>query len=349
MTSPVSEGAHDTTVRPLTGTRRFATLLTAGTAAVLVLTVLSILVGARALSPDQVIEALEGTGDAVVTSVVWDMRVPRTLAALVAGVALAVSGALIQALTRNPLADPGILGVNAGAAFFVTAGVGLWHISSAAAYVWLAFAGAAIATLLVYGIGSAGRGRSDPMRLVLAGVAIGAVLSGITNALTLFSPETFDKIRGWSAGAVTGVDLASLAQVSPYLLVGVVVAFAVSPRLNAIALGDDIATAQGVSILASRVWTITAITLLAGGATALCGPIAFVGLMVPHISRWLLGPDQRRIVLLSCLLGPLLLLVSDILGRVVMRPGEIPVGFVTAFVGAPALILLVRRRKASRL
>jgi iron complex transport system permease protein len=275
--------------------------------------------------------------------------VPRTVVAVVVGSSLGVAGALIQALTRNPLADPGILGVGSGAAFAVTLGVGVFGVASISGYVWFAFLGALVVTIAVYAIGSAGRGGADPMRLVLAGVALGAVLSGLTSAMTLLDPEVFDKMRGWGAGTVVGRSLELVVPVLPFLAIGMVLALLMARPLNAIALGEQLASALGANVLRTRILVIVAVTLLAGGATAIAGPIGFVGLMVPHVARWIAGPDQRWIIAYTMVLAPLLLIVADIAGRLIMRPAEIPVGIVTAFVGAPVLVVLIRRRKVSGL
>ncbi|MCJ1708505.1 iron ABC transporter permease [Microbacterium sp. VKM Ac-2923] len=314
-----------------------------------VLLLLSVAVGSKDIALGTVVDALvhnTGNGDAYV---VWDLRVPRTVVGLSIGVALGVAGALIQALTRNPLADPGILGVDAGAAFFVTLGIAVFGVTSVGGYVWFAFAGALVVTLVVYVIGSGGRGGADPLQLTLAGVALGAVLSGIVTAMVLIDPATFDQMRGWNAGSIVGRGWDILLPVAPFLLIGVVVALLATPSLNAIALGDDLATSLGANITRTRVLVVVAVTLLAGGSTAIAGPVGFVGLMVPHVARWFTGPDQRWILAYTLLLGPSLVLAADIIGRVIVRPGEIPVGIVTAFLGAPVLILLVRRRKVSGL
>lgn len=328
--------------------RRFLGLLAAA-ALLMILLLLSIAVGSKDIPPGVVIESLlnnTGQGDAYV---IWDMRIPRTTVGFAVGVALGVAGALIQALTRNPLADPGILGVNAGAAFFVALGIAVFGVTSISGYVWFAFAGALIVTVVVYVIGSAGRGGADPVQLTLAGVAIGAVLSGIVAAMVLMDPQTFDRMRNWHAGSIVGRGWNVLLPVLPFLILGVILAIAASASLNAIALGDDLAKSLGVNITRTRILVIVAVTLLAGGATAIAGPIGFIGLMVPHIARWIVGPDQRWILAYTLILAPSLVLTADILGRIVIRPGEFPVGIVTAFVGAPVLILLVRRRKASGL
>ncbi|MCR1782566.1 iron chelate uptake ABC transporter family permease subunit [Nocardioides carbamazepini] len=306
------------------------------------------MIGSTAIAPSVVWDALFHPSDDIDQFAIRDYRLPRTVVGLVVGAALGLSGALIQALTRNPLADPGILGVHAGASFAVTVAVGVLGVRDIGGYMWFAFAGALVVTITVLGLGSTRRGQS-PVVLVLAGVCVGAVLGGAREALQLTDPDAFDALRSWNAGSVVGRPLDLVWPILPFFAVALVLAFAVSGPLNAMALGDELALAQGVRLVRTRVFAIVALTLLAGGATAIAGPIGFVGLMIPHVARWIVGPHQRWIFAYSVLLAPILLLASDILGRVVMHPSEIPVGVVTAFVGAPVLIVLVRRTKASGL
>lgn len=312
------------------------------------LLVLSLLVGAKEIPPAVVWDALFHPSDEIDQFAIRDYRLPRTMVGLVVGMALGLSGALIQALTRNPLAEPGILGVNAGASFAVAIAVGVIGVNDIRGYMWFAFAGALVVTIMVMLLGSTRRGQSSVL-MVLAGVSIGAVLTGATSALTLTDPDAFDQMRSWRVGSILGRPLDMIWPLLPPLALGLVFAFAAANSLNAMALGDDLAVAQGVRLARTRMLTVAAITLLAGGATAIAGPIGFVGLMVPHVARWITGPHQRWIFAYSVLLAPSLLLTSDILGRIVMSPSEVPVGIVTAFVGAPVLIALVRRKNASGL
>lgn len=310
---------------------------------------LSVIIGARPIPLADLMLALRGAGDPTVQDIVWSLRIPRTVVGLVVGAALGVCGALIQAYTRNPLADPGILGVNAGAGFAITIGIGAFGVTSPSGYVWFAFGGALAATVLVYLIGNAGRGAATPAKLTLAGVAIAAVLGGVGSMLTLKNRELFASTLTWSVGSIGGRSMEVVGTVVPFVVIGLVLAFAMARPLNALALGDDLGQSLGVQVQRTRILTIASITLLAGGATAIAGPIAFVGLMVPHAVRWFTGPDQRWIVPYSIVAAAVLLLVSDILGRLVLPNGELAVGLVTAFVGAPVLVVLVRRRKASGL
>lgn len=315
--------------------------------ALAIVCIASIFFGSQRIDVDEVwLGLITGQGDP--GAIVQGMRVPRTLIGLAVGAALGIAGALIQGFTRNPLADPGILGVNAGASLGVTIGVAFFGLSAASGYIWFSFAGAIVATVLVYLIGSAGRSAPDPLRMTLAGVALGAVMGGVVAAIGLLNPRAFDAIRTWNAGSLTALT-PDVHTVIPFLLVGLVLAFCLAPSLNALALGDELATALGSRVVLTRVLSIVAVTLLCGAATAAAGPIAFVGLMVPHAVRWFVGPHQGWILLGTLFAAPLLLLTADVVGRSVLRSGELPVSVMTALIGAPVLIALVRRRKASGL
>lgn len=323
--------------------------LAALTVALLLAVTAGLAVGAANIPLSDVSAALRGDGSEQTTLVVRDLRLPRTLIGLTAGLALGVAGALVQAVTRNPLADPGILGLNAGAAFAVAVGTGVVGLSGSLDTLGLAFFGALLATVVVYAIGSTGRGGGSPVRLTLAGVALGAVLSGATRAIVLTDRESYAGMTAWESGRLVDRDAGLLVFAAPFVLVGVVVALGISSALNAIALGDDLAASLGVNVVVIRMLAMLAITLLAGSATALAGPISFVGLMIPHAVRWIVGPDQRWIIGYSVLAAPTLLVLADVVGRLLIRPGEVAAGIVTALVGAPVLIWLVRHRKAVEL
>ncbi len=311
---------------------------------------LSLMVGAKQISFSEVWSALFSSSGGYDYSIVHESRIPRTVIAIAVGPAFGLAGAVIQALTRNPLADPGILGVNAGSAFAVAIAVGVFSLSSVSSYVWFALAGAFIATIAVYLIsGGAGKKSPTPAQITLAGVAIAAALNGVTTALTLMYQRSFSGMLSWRVGSLARKSLEDLGAVAPFLITGVLIALLISPALNAIALGDDRATSLGVKVGRIRILGLVAVTLMAGGATAIAGPIVFIGLMVPHCVRWFVGPDQPWIFIYSIVVAPLILLLSDIIGRVVMSPSEVAVGIVTGFVGAPILLLLVRRRKTSGL
>ncbi|WP_110030608.1 FecCD family ABC transporter permease [Hoeflea marina] len=331
-------------------TRRRVLLMASGCAVLLLVCIASLIAGARTVSISTVAAALfaydGGNADHIAIA---DYRLPRTLLGLMCGAAFGVSGALMQATTRNPLADPGLLGVNAGAAFFVTVAAGVFGVQAMGAQLGFAFLGAIAATLMVHALGSVGRDGATPLRLLLAGVAITAVLGGFGQAVTLLNPMAFDSLRVWMIGSLAGRDTGVVYAVAPFIVAGLMLALLVSPSMNAIALGEDQARALGTRIAGSRLMAAVSVTLLAGAATAAVGPIGFVGLMAPHVVRWLFGPDQRLVVAGTMVFAPILLISADILGRFLLRPGELEAGIVTAFVGAPVLILLVRRSKVSRL
>ncbi|WP_329023304.1 FecCD family ABC transporter permease [Streptomyces sp. NBC_00690] len=328
---------------------RFLVLL-AAIAVLIAMAVLSVMVGARGIAPGTVWDALFRFDPSIDEHVmVRDLRVPRTVIGLVVGAALGLCGALIQAFTRNPLADPGVLGVNAGAGFAVTFAVAVLGLTDPAQFVWFALAGAFGLTVLVYTLGSLGADRATPVKLTLAGVALTAVFSGLTSALTLKSLATLDLMRFWGVGSIGGRNLDILSIAGPLIGAGLLIGLLTARSLNALALGDDNARALGVPLGVTRVGVVLSVTLLAGTAVAVAGPIAFVGLMVPHVVRWFTGPDQRWILPLTILVAPAFLLAADVVGRVVMPSGELRVGLVTALVGAPVLVALVRRRNVSGL
>ncbi|QBS40720.1 Fe(3+)-siderophore ABC transporter permease [Nocardia sp. CS682] len=308
---------------------------------------LSLMIGTKAIPAGQVWDALWNASESADALVITEYRVPRTLLGLLAGLALGVAGCLMQGLTRNPLADPGLLGINAGAAFVIAMAVAFLGVTEITSYVWFGFIGAAVASVVVYRLGTAGRQGTDPVRLTLAGVAITAVLSGLTKGLILLNPKAFDHMRNWDAGALTGRGYDVITGATPFILLGLVAAVIAARSLNAVALGDDLAHALGVHIRRTRLLTVTSLTLLCGTATAAVGPITFVGLAVPHIARWIVGPDQRWVIAYSMLLAPILVLGADMLGRVLVRPDEVAAGLVTAFLGAPILIWLARRTRVS--
>jgi iron complex transport system permease protein len=325
--------------------RRAVGLVIAITALVVV-TALSIAIGTRSIPLGTVLHELvryDGSDDGVI---IRSVRIPRTLLGLAVGAALGLAGAVMQALTRNPLADPGLLGVNAGASAAVVTGIGVLGLTSPSAYVWLALLGAGLAATVVYALGSTGRASATPVRLALAGTAVSAALGAVVSGLVLTDPDTFDAFRFWSVGSLAGRDLHVLAAVAPFLLAGAVIALGLGRPLNALALGEDTGRSLGAHLGRTRILGGLAVTLLCGAATAATGPIGFVGLTVPHVARAITGPDQRWVLPYSMVLAPTLLLGADVIGRVIARPGEVEAGIVTAFVGAPIFIYLVRRKLA---
>jgi iron complex transport system permease protein len=281
--------------------------------------------------------------------IVRSLRIPRTITGLLVGAALGLAGTVMQGVARNPLADPGILGVEAGAALFVVIAIHSFGVATLIGYVWFAFVGAAVASVLVYAVGSLGREGATPVKLALAGAAITAFLGSITTAILLFDVATLDQYRFWAVGSLAGRDGRIATQVAPFIAVGAVMALSSGRSLNSLALGDDVARSLGQRIGLARLFSAAAIVLLVGGATAAAGPIAFVGLTVPHVARAITGPDYRWVLPYSMVLAPILLLTADVTGRMVARPAEVQVGIITALIGAPFFIALVRRRKLAEL
>jgi len=309
---------------------------------------LSLLVGARSLPASVIVDALSGTCQSADCTIVLDARLPRTLAGLLAGAALGMAGALMQTLTRNPLADPGLLGVNAGASFAIVLGAALFGFSSPTEQLLMAFCGALAAALIVAFTGSQGGGQLSPIRLTLAGVALGAVLEGLSNGIALLNPDVYDRLRFWQAGSLDIRTLDTLQLVAVPVIVAGVVALLLSRALNSLSLGSDTATALGSRVARTQLIGLLAITVLCGSATAVVGPIAFIGLMMPHMARWLVGADHRWSLPVTLLATPVLLLFADIIGRLLV-PGELRVSVVSAFIGAPVLIILVRRQRGGSL
>lgn len=340
--------ATEALVTPASLRRKRVLGLSALAAALVVVLLASLAVGARPLTFAEIATALVPPYAADPTDadlIVRDLRLPRTLLGLVTGIALGLAGALIQGHTRNPLADPGILGVSAGAACAVVLAIALLGVTSASGYVWFALAGALVASVLVFWLSSLGGPTTSPVSLVLGGAAVAAFLSSITSAVVLLDQGTLDSFRFWVVGSVAGRGLEVLGPLTPFFVLGIVLALASAPGLNLLSLGEDVARSLGTNVALNRVVGVAAISLLAGAATAACGPIGFVGLVVPHVARAFTGPDYRWLLPCAAVVGAILLTVCDVVGRVVARPGELQAGIVLALVGAPFFIALVRRRK----
>ncbi|GEB52977.1 MULTISPECIES: FecCD family ABC transporter permease [Streptomyces] len=311
----------------------------------LLVVVLSLAVGARQLSLGEAWSGLVDSGSATWT-VVHEMRLPRTLLGLLAGVALGLAGGVMQALTRNPLADPGLLGINAGAAAAVVTAISFFGVAGYTGYIGFAFLGAAAVSVLVYAVGG-GRG-ATPARLALAGTALNAALISYVNAVQLLDTASLDRMRFWMVGSLSRAQESTVVAALPFIAAGALVALALARPLNALALGDDAARALGSRPGRTRGGAIVAVTLLCGAATAACGPIVFVGLMVPHMVRAFTGPDQRWMLPYCAVLSPVLLLGADVIGRVLGRPGELQVGIVTVVLGGPVFLYFVRRRRVAQ-
>lgn len=316
-------------------------------ATLLVLAVLmaaSVTIGSRDVDLTDILAALGGSTDGFGPAAVAK-RIPRTLLAVATGAALGISGAVMQGVTRNPLADPGILGINAGASLAVVVGIASFGLTSASSYIWVAIAGAAATAALVYTLGSLGRDGASPLKLALAGAATGAALTSLISAVVLPRSDIGDSVRSWQIGGVGGGSYASLQQVAPFLIVGLVIALLGARGLNTLALGDDLAAGLGERVALTRAIAALSAVVLCGAATAVTGPIGFVGLVVPHACRLLIGVDHRWLLPFSAVVGAALLTAADVLGRIVARPSELDVGIITALIGAPVFIAIVRRQK----
>ncbi|OLT36990.1 iron ABC transporter permease [Actinomadura sp. CNU-125] len=332
---------------PPSGPRRPARAagLLGAAALLLVIVLLSLAIGAKPLSLGEAWNGLiDPASDAY--TVVHEMRLPRTLLGLLAGTALGLAGAVMQALTRNPLADPGILGINAGAAAVVVSAISFLGITSFTGFVWFAFAGAGLVAVLLYAVGG-GRG-ATPARLALAGSALNAALFSYVNAVQLLDTASLDRMRFWTVGSLAAAQDYTVVRVAPFVAAGLVMALLLARPLNAMAMGEDAARALGAPAARARGAAIVTVTLLCGAATAACGPIVFVGLMVPHFVRALTGPDLRWLLPYCAVLSPALMLGADVLGRVVVRPAELQVGVVMAVAGGPVFLYFVRRPRAGR-
>ncbi|WP_413693125.1 Fe(3+)-siderophore ABC transporter permease [Psychromonas sp. KJ10-2] len=310
--------------------------------------VASLCIGAKPISINDIYQVLLSDQTGLTSTIIFEGRLPRTLNGLFVGMALGTSGALIQAITRNPLADPGILGINLGASLAVAIAVVFLGATQFSAFFIYAALGSLVASLLIFAIGSLSAGKVDPLKLTLAGIALGAVFAGLSSALILFNPLAFDQIRFWTVGSLDIRTLSVPLYIAPIVIVGCLLALSITPALNAFGLGDALAATLGSNPIRVQIIGLITITLLCGAATAAAGPIGFVSLMMPHIARWMVGPDQRWIIPFSFILTPCLLLIADIIGRLLVV-GELRVSIVTAFIGAPILIYLVRRKGASSL
>ncbi|MBO1902722.1 iron ABC transporter permease [Leucobacter weissii] len=345
MSAPAVEAGVAAVRRPL-GTRLI--WLGVSLIALVLLTAVSISFGSREVSLQEILAALggssEGFGEAAVTN-----RLPRTALALLVGAALALAGAALQGVMRNPLADPGLLGINMGAELAVVVGIAGFGLWTATGLVWAAVLGAGVTAIVVSVIGSLGRSGATPLKLTLAGAATSMAFASFTTAVVLPRGDIVENVRSWQIGGVGGASWDTLVPVLPFLAVGALLCLASGRALNAIALGDELARGLGQNVWAARGLASLGAVLLAGGATALAGPIGFVGLVVPHLCRLLVGVDYRWLLPFSALVGAALLTGSDVVGRIVARPDEIDVGIITAIIGAPFFIAIVRRQKVKEL
>jgi iron complex transport system permease protein len=312
------------------------------------LSLLSLTIGSRQISFDELIAGLNGSTDGLGEAAVVK-RIPRTVLALLVGAALGLAGAVMQGVTRNPLGDPSILGVSTGASLAVVTSIAWFGLSSATGYIWTAIAGAGVTAVFVFAIGSLGRGGASPLKLALAGAATSAALASFITAVSLPRADIAATLRSWQIGGVGGASFATIEPMLPFFVVGMAVCLLSARSLNSLALGDDLAASLGERVAVVRGVAALGSVILCGAATAIAGPIGFVGLVVPHFCRLLVGVDQRWVLPFSALTGAALLVVADVLGRIVARPSELDVGIVTALIGAPFFIAIVRRQKVRAL
>ncbi|MFG3257514.1 FecCD family ABC transporter permease [Streptomyces sp. NPDC048172] len=313
-----------------------------------VLALASLAFGARDVPWGDVWAALGGA-DSSLGEAAASKRIPRTVLAVLIGAALGLAGAVMQGVTRNPLADPGILGVNMGASLAVVTAVAYFGLTSPAGYIWTAMTGAALAAGFVYAVGSLGRGGATPLKLALAGAAISAAFASLVTAVVLPRNDIAGGFRLWQIGGVGGASFERTGQVAPFLAVGFVLCLLSARGLNSLALGDEVAAGIGERVAVVRGVAALGAVVLCGAATAVAGPIGFVGLVVPHTCRLLIGVDHRWLLPFAALLGASLLTAADVVGRVVARPAEVDVGIVTALLGAPFFIWIVRKQKVRAL
>jgi iron complex transport system permease protein len=328
--------------------RRGATLAVLGGLLALV-AFLSVTMGSRSIGLSEVLHALGSLDNdgSINNTVTLQLRVPRTLLGILVGAALGVAGAILQGVTRNPLADTGIMGINAGAASFVVFAITVLGVRGVGMYIWFAFAGATLATVLVYTIASLGREGATPVKLALAGAAVTAGLTSVTTGIVLTNVDALNELRFWQVGSLAGRYTPILLGVAPFLAIGLIASLGFGRALNGLALGEDVARGLGQRVGRTRGFAFAVVAVLAGGATAACGPIVFVGLVVPHLARLVVGPDYRWILPYSMLIAPIVLLLADVVGRVVSAPDELQVGVVLGVLGAPAFIGIVRYGKLS--
>ncbi|UGQ57093.1 iron ABC transporter permease [Rhodococcus pyridinivorans] len=316
---------------------------------VLVLLVIaSITIGSRNVDWADIVAALGGATDNIGQGAIAK-RIPRTVLAMLVGAALGLAGAVMQGVTRNPLADPGILGVNMGASLAVVIGMAWFGLWTQTSMIWIAIIGAAAAAVFVYTIGSLGRGGATPLKLALAGAATSAALASFVTAVILPRGDIAGSVRSWQIGGVGGANFDAISQALPFFVVGFAICLLSARSLNSLALGDDMAAGLGERVALARGISSLGAVLLCGAATAIAGPIAFVGLVVPHLCRLLIGIDNRWLLPFSALVGAGLLTAADVVGRIVARPAEIDVGIITALIGAPFFVYIVRRQKLREL
>ena len=314
-----------------------------------VMAIFSISLGAKNIAFSKVIEVLLGNDPDSLEAAIILQRIPRTIFGILAGGALGISGALMQSITRNPIADPSILGVNTGASLFVVAGIAFFNITVAYQYIWLAIIGAGVTAVFVYSVASMGKDGATPLKLALSGSAVSIVLGSLVSTIMLPNNRVMEAFRFWQVGSIGSATWENIMLISPFLVVGFIISMFISGYLNNLALGDEAATALGTNVVMTRTIGALSSVLLCGATTALAGPIGFVGLIVPHIIRLIFGSEMGKMLPLSFLGSAILMLVSDVIGRIISLPGETEVGIVTAVLGAPVFILAIRKGRVKSL
>ena len=314
-----------------------------------IMAIFSISLGAKSIAFTKVIDVLLGNDPDSLEAAIILQRIPRTVFGILAGGALGISGALMQSITRNPIADPSILGVNTGASLFVVAGIAFFNITVAYQYIWLAIIGAGVTAVFVYSVASMGKDGATPLKLALSGSAVSIVLGSLVSTIMLPNNRVMEAFRFWQVGSIGSATWESIMLISPFLIVGFIISMFISGYLNNLALGDEAATALGTNVVMTRTIGALSSVLLCGATTALAGPIGFVGLIIPHIIRLIFGSEMSKMLPLSFLGSAILMLVSDIIGRIISLPGETEVGIVTAVIGAPVFILAIRKGRVKSL
>lgn len=314
-----------------------------------IMAIFSISLGAKSIAFTKVIDVLLGNDPDSLEQAIILQRIPRTIFGILAGGALGISGALMQSITRNPIADPSILGVNTGASLFVVAGIAFFNITVAYQYIWLAIIGAGVTAVFVYSVASMGKDGATPLKLALSGSAVSIVLGSLVSTIMLPNNRVMEAFRFWQVGSIGSATWENIMLISPFLVVGFIISMFISGYLNNLALGDEAATALGTNVVMTRTIGALSSVLLCGATTALAGPIGFVGLIVPHIIRLIFGSEMGKMLPLSFLGSAILMLVSDVIGRIISLPGETEVGIVTAVLGAPVFILAIRKGRVKSL
>ena len=314
-----------------------------------IMAIFSISLGAKSIAFTKVIDVLLGNDPDSLEATIILQRIPRTVFGILAGGGLGISGALMQSITRNPIADPRILGVNTGASLFVVAGIAFFNITVAYQYIWLAIIGAGVTAVFVYSVASMGKDGATPLKLALSGSAVSIVLGSLVSTIMLPNNRVMEAFRFWQVGSIGSATWENIMLISPFLIVGFIISMFISGYLNNLALGDEAATALGTNVVMTRTIGALSSVLLCGATTALAGPIGFVGLIIPHIIRLIFGSEMSKMLPLSFLGSAILMLISDIIGRIISLPGETEVGIVTAVLGAPVFILAIRKGRVKSL